>query len=455
MTTADLQSLPIPCVPGIEESVLAAILRSDGKLIDVAIARNITANSFYQREYQEIYSAMLAEVQCGGRPDLPTMGQRMLERDKQVRLAEISGKIATDTNFELWLADLKMMEAARDYRTAAMQYIDKSCGITPKDVPSLLSSMASKCADALSMVEGRKLRTLDEITDSLLCQPPQGKIVPYFPWGTEGYFKIRHHKGEMHVICANTGTGKTALAAGAVKQQLEAGLNVAYFCFESNSEQILGRIAAQFCGIPHYIMQEESPCETIRSQFKDAVNRVRTEYRGHLFICGDETNIITPEAIRTELARIVHKVGHIDVAVIDFLQYMQAPSQFTSPMEQVNYCIKSLHKIFTDFNAAGIVLAQINRAGQQVLGENERPGLQHIKDSSVIPQLAHTVSFLRHKKNTDGEIILTEFYSAKTRNQAPFNLELSWNGVGYESESASGSKGYSSDDIPPAESNGE
>ena len=122
----------------------------------------------------------------------------------------------------------------------------------------------------------------------------------------------------MHVICGDTGTGKTALAVGAVKEQLLDGLNVGYYCTESASCDILARIAAQFSGISHYAINDryasrdkfQSFCEALKDTLK---------FSGQLFIRGCESGMDTPEAIRGDLKQIIAEAGHIDVIVVDFI----------------------------------------------------------------------------------------------------------------------------------------
>lgn len=421
----------IPELPVVERAVLSAVLRSDGRLFDVAAAAGLTPASFNAPELRRIYAAMTGIALAGGRPDAVTVAQRLPDAD--VLVAEIYQAIATDVNFEKWVSSLKVMEAARAVRIAAAEYVESAGGLAPGDADAAISKLAGAAADARSVMAGRDVKSLREVADGLLDRSRYAAaVIPYFPPYTEGWRKIKHRKGEMHVICANTGAGKTCLAAGAVKEQLKAGLTAAYFCFESDSQQILGRISAQFCGIPHYIMQDYAPRTADLELFGKTVNDVVSEHGDRLFIRGCETGIRTAEDVRSELERIVHRAGHVDVVVVDFLQFMQAPPFLAakSRLDQINWCVEKLHGIFTDFDAAGIVLAQINRAGQQTEGF---PGLEHIKDSTLIAQLAHTVSFLYRDQRTPGAGGSTKFYSRKTRNQDPFMLELGWNGVGYES----------------------
>lgn len=422
----------IPCVRAAERAVIAAILRTNGALMDLAVAGGLTAESFHDADFQRVYTAMLETAKAGGVCDLVTLGQRL--PDHAVQLAELFDSLATTVNFEVWVRQLRQAEAARLVRRAALEYADRAATLPPGEIAGGIAGLAEAVGEAGRIISGQTVRGLTEICRGFMeGMHTDAETVPYFPPETEAAAKIRHCRREMHVICANTGCGKTCLAAGAVREQLKAGLNVAYFCTESESEQIFARIVAQFCGVSHFIVQEKRPDQERIRRFSSAMEQVLRQYENRLFIRGCETRQNTPEAIRAEVKRIIHAVGRLDVIVIDFLQFMQVPGflRSKSKLEQVNYCVESLHGIFTEFNAAGIVLAQINREGQRLDG---MPGLEHIKDSSVIAQLAHTVSFLHRDQKSPTSTGKTRFYSRKTRNQNPFALELTWNGAGYDSE---------------------
>ena len=429
----------IPQQHNAERAVIAAILKKDGMLMDLAIAAGLNVNSFNDPAFARIFAGMLQVAKEGGRCDLVTLGTRL--PDDAVLLAELHEAIASTVNFDDWTRQLRQAEAARMVRRAALRFSESAGELPPAQTAGEIAKLAEVIGEAGRIMGGNQTRSLREIgkafADNIHCE---AETIPYFPALTEGADALRHHRREMHVICANTGCGKTCLAAGAVREQLKAGLNVAYFCTESESEAIFARIVAQFSGVSHFITQQKNPDRVRVERFANSMQQVLENHAKQLFIRGCETRQNTPEAIRAEVKRIIHAVGHLDVIVIDFLQFMQPPPflRSKSKLEQVDYCVESLHGIFNEFNSAGIVLAQINREGQRFDG---MPGLEHIKDSSFIAQLAHTVSFLHRDQKSPTSTGKTRFYSRKTRNQNPFALELTWNGAGYDSEPLYNSEG--------------
>lgn len=224
---------------------------------------------------------------------------------------------------------------------------------------------------------------------------------------------------------------------------MAAGLRIAYFCTESDSDSIFGRIAAAVSGVSHYRVQfDKNNLRATELQRLETGLQFIKDHSDSLFIRGVETGIMTPEAIAADARAIISEHGQLDVIVIDFLQGLSVPEYMKRKERhaQIAYCVEELHRLFIDTNTAGIVLAQINRDGQKAAS---LPGLEHIKDSSVIAQLAHTVSFL-HRDQKDGGAESVKFYSRKTRNQNPFVMELGFNGTKYTSKAT----GYSAEDRP-------
>lgn len=410
--------------PEFERRVLGAILQR-GELIETARMLKVGKDSFVGEFNRSLFAIMDSMNRDGVTIDLAIVGEKLPGHGAE--LVDLSEMNATTVAFDDWCKGLKDAEALRMVCSA----IDDGKGLiqamTPPDPQNVIAGLESTLERARQVCTGRTPgASAQELAERYAqrCLDMAGATVPYFPAGTEGARAMQHHRGETHVIGANTGAGKTALAVGAVREQLDAGLRVVYFCTESPSEDIQARIAAQFCRISHYLPTMPNRDNQRMEQFFRSMQDL-DRFDDRLFVRGCETKMDTPEAMEQEVRRVANEFGPVDVICVDFLQFMRTEQRFKSKLDQVNYCIEELHRLFIDQHAAGIVLAQINRDGQRAQGI---PGLEHIKDSSVIAQLAHTVSFLYRADDKP-----TRYYSRKTRNQPSFGIELQWDGVGYTS----------------------
>ena len=430
----------IPHSSTTEQQVLAAIIRK-GVLFDVATAAGITADAFHMPDHHRVFEAMTELTRRGTAIDLVTLGTQM--PDDTVKLAELHEAIATDVNFPEWLIILRRYQALRLIRLETLRIQDELAGDVP-DADKALDMLVTAEERARRLIDGHRVPMLKdtaaELLESMVNAPPP--VIPFFPAGTQGAAVSQLHPGEMMVIGARTGLGKTAFACGTALEQLRAGLVVLYFCTESTSVAILSRLAAQHSGVSHFEAQKHHRDLQKLQHFGEAVGTIAMQFDRQLYIHGCENGLITPDTIRGRCREILLEAGRIDVIYIDFLQGVKAPAfmDCRTVLEQTNYNVQRLHDLLSEFRAAGVVLAQFNRSSQCDRAGG-MPDITWLKDSSLIEQLAHTVAFL-YRKEQDSP---TLFYSRKTRNQAPFTagIELMWNGTGYVSAPR-----YDSSDIP-------
>lgn len=418
--------------PEIERRVLGAIFRT-GALFDAARLFGVTEHSFGNHFHRTVFAVCELLHRDGGAVDaarvlakLPGHGPALLE---------IEDSVATTVHFEAWCRDLKRAEAMRRVSDACGEYQRAMERETAAEPAAVFPPLGEALEEAAQMAEGKPpAADARELARRYAghCLDAAGVVIPYFPPGTEGFAKIQHHRREIFVLGADTGCGKTALAVGGVCRQLEAGLRVVYFCTESPSEDIQARIAAQFCGISHHVPMAVGANQHHVKRFFEQMAALE-QYDGRLFVRGCETGTSTPEGMRSELRRIISQHGPVDVMYVDYLQNMRTRQRFSKKLEAVDYCLDEIHAMVVDYNLAGFVHVQLNREGVKRAG---LPVMSDIKDSSSIEQLAHTVSFL-HRQEAGGQEV-TMFLSRKTRNQPPFKMQLSWNGVGYVSRGRSG-----------------
>ena len=398
--------------PKLEQAVLAAILK-ENNLISTARLHSITDKTFTDERCKKIWKTANSEIDHGGSADLITVVEKL--PDLMIEIVELEGEISTTVNCSSWCQTLKAAEAKRDIYSAL--YSASSAALDKETPPDeIIKTLTAELESARITAGGRHIPTLaeaaEELKVSLISAPP--RLIPMFPQGTEGDF-VRLRQGEMFVLGARAGGGKTALCAGAVWEQLKAGFNVSYFCTESSTADILARIVAAGSGIPHYIPDRD---QYALIRFKDTLRLLIDKYSKKLHIFGNDAGAITPGFIRQQL-RAIEADGAAEVVYIDFLQNLSPDRRLRSPLEEVNASLQTIHDTLAEFKAAGIIVSQFNRQSQMQGGV---PDLTWLKETSSLEQLAHTVAFLWRSKGES----TTQLYSAKTRNCKPFSISLSW-----------------------------
>lgn len=406
--------------PKLEQAFLAALLR-ENNLIATAKLHSVRSRTFTDPRCRLIWETVCDELDNGRAADLVTVADRL--PDLAVEIAEMEMCISTTVNFATWAEKLKSAEAKRDLHRAASEAAAAAAGNTASP-EAIIRELTAAVEGARITAGGRKIPTLDDaaaqLRAGLIDAPPP--LIPLFPEGTEGRRDVWLRPGEFFIIGARPGGGKTALCAGAVWEQLLAGLNVAYFCTESSTADILARVVAAGSGVPHY-MPRRDQYSLIR--FREILTHLTETYRKQLHIFGNDAGALTPGFIRNQL-RAIEGDGAAQVVFVDFLQNLTPDRPLRSEREEINSIVKAVHRTLIDFRCAGIIVCQFNRHGQYAGGI---PDMTWLNETSLLEQLAHTVSFLWRKSGEQQ----TNFYAAKTRNSPMFNLKLSWTGTKFSS----------------------
>jgi len=418
-----------------ERRILSAIMR-DRNMFDTVCGLGITEKSFCSAKYRDVFTAML-----GAAKDMKPVNDEieLANRCKCNDIADIASlydAISTTSFVANWAEELKRKEAERAIVSGAQDIVSRI--VNRDSLTDVLQAAENHILNARQIAGGDEHRPLIYIGKELheqLEHPPI--ILPLFPKNTDAGEAIQVHAGELMVIGARTGSGKTALAAQMAYNALINGMNVMYVCVESSSADIFARIVSAACGVPHFSMINGEVSDDEKMKFNGTFLTILHRYANNLAIIGCDRKVITAERIIHSLRSWAIRVGHVDLVVVDFLQgmsFVRGQGDRRTRIEMLDDSIMSLHDAFIEQKCAGILLSQFNREMQKVkAGEvAQMPDLTWLKETSTLEQLAHTVAFL-HKP--DKEINETFFYSRKTRNQKPFNVKLSWHGAGYVSAS--------------------
>ena len=151
----------IPQQHNAERAVIAAILKKDGMLMDLAIAAGLNVNSFNDPAFARIFAGMLQVAKEGGRCDLVTLGTRL--PDDAVLLAELHEAIASTVNFDDWTRQLRQAEAARMVRRAALRFSESAGELPPAQTAGEIAKLAEAIGEAGRIMGGNQTRSLREI----------------------------------------------------------------------------------------------------------------------------------------------------------------------------------------------------------------------------------------------------------------------------------------------------
>lgn len=200
------------------------------------------------------------------------------------------------------------------------------------------------------------------------------------------------HGGELIIVAARPGMGKTNFALNVAGHAAANGHKVAFFSMEMSKRELSGRLAACMNSMSYGAMQGQR-WDEFSGPLGEFIKRADSL---HMRI--DDRASQTVERIRIASKKASRQLGGLDLIVVDYLQLIQG--QGGSRYEQVTNISRDLKILAKDMNVPVLCLAQINRAAEG--RTDKRPQLSDLRDSGAIEQDADVVCMLHRDDNPDG-----------------------------------------------------
>jgi len=226
------------------------------------------------------------------------------------------------------------------------------------------------------------------------------RIKPVVPWpffaknGELDGFR----EGEVIVIAARPGEGKTALMVRIMEECIRENVGFGVYSLEMAAAQITERLVSCMSQIDIARLREHNAPDAKMPLFdSEEIRRRQTTFAvsNSPFYITDEPNR-TVASIRS-MARPLVKSGKIGAIFIDYLQLMKGSGQYEARHEQVAEISRDLKNLAMELKIPVIVAAQLKRESF-----GRRPRIDDIRESSAIEQDADTI-LLIHPKSSEVE----------------------------------------------------
>lgn len=211
------------------------------------------------------------------------------------------------------------------------------------------------------------------------------------------------HGGELTIVGARPGVGKTTFSLQIADKIASKNKNVAYVSLEMSEEQIIQKLLAK---------RTRVNSRKIRNGDLD-----EKEIEKISFACGQVSelsmNILTKastiQQIEIEARRMKNK-NKLDVLIIDYLQLVRNMGNFKSREQEVADISRTLKLLSLELEIPIIALCQLNRNASR----NE-PTLADIRESGSIEQDADNVIFL-YQENEDNNLVTVDLQKQRAGN---------------------------------------
>ena len=242
------------------------------------------------------------------------------------------------------------------------------------------------------------------------------------------------HGGELIVLAARPGVGKSALAMNIVEHVAKQGKTVAVFSLEMSNQQLIERLLSSMSTVPlEYIKSGQLPGGTSDlTKLRVAQETICSSMR----LYGNDYANIKPSEIASQCRRLKAQQG-LDLVVIDYIQLMSDGSKSRSDgrQQEVAAISRALKLLAKELNVPVIALSQLKRdaeirniKGKDGSSGGGEPVLSDLRESGAIEQDADIVLFIHKETDGQGGTPKYSLIIAKHRNGETANLPIYWIG---------------------------
>ena len=372
-----------------ERAILSSILQNNDTLGE--IFDTIKAKDFYLKGHSQIYEAM---VEC-------------LNSDDPVAVPFLKNKLG-DKYDEALMIDIIGTNSLIDIRRYASELKEKSIKRSlvkiAHDIPSKVNEdKASRdMVDELSqefysLIEGGGTGTIKEGKDIIL------KVVEHIKTQIElgeqdivgldtGFKKLNEmikgfKNGDLIIVAARPGMGKTTLCLNFMSQVLKSGTGVVFFSLEMPAEQIMMRILSSKTSIPLQDIMTGKIDDEAMARLSDACGEF-SEYK--LFV--HDSGYVNIHQVRTQMRKLKAMNPEISLCVIDYIGLMMSTNNFADRHIQIAEISRGLKLLARELDMPIIALSQLNRSLES--RANKRPMLSDLRESGAIEQDADIILFV-------------------------------------------------------------
>ena len=412
-----------------EKIVLSCLLLSS-EAIEITF-RTISIDTFYFKNHQEIYKAILILYENKRPIDIITIttflqDNGLLKKIGGVKvLIELINQVPNLIHLEEYLKLIKDKFLRRSLIKLGYKAINSGY-ITNFLLEDILNDFETELFNLTNEFKPPKLSTSADLIYSVFLELKQKANNPQLPGLSSGFYGLDSltqgfQKSDLIIIAGRPSIGKTAFC-------LSLGINVIkyskipilLFSLEMSKEQIIYRLLGMETNINQMRLRSG---KLYRTDWVKLSKVIKILSKLPFFI--DDTPDLSVQDIRSKIKTILFEQNKVGLIMIDYLQLMQN-SKFKSENRayELSQITRSLKIIAREFNVPIIALSQLSRNVENRM--DKKPILSDLRESGSIEQDADLVLMLHksNKTNLDENILLTDLIIAKQRNGPTGTIQI-------------------------------
>lgn len=390
-----------------ETSVLGSMMLSKDAIADVV--ENLRGEDFYKPAHETIYDVILDLYASGEPADAVTVSNAL---SKSGDLARIGGaaylhtliqSVPTSANAIFYAEIVRELALLRRLVTAGTRIVQMGY-----DAQGDTDDLINRAQSEIYQVTERR-SSEDYVRLSEVLQPTVEEIersgshdgdTAGVPTGFFEFDELTNglHPGQMIVIAARPGVGKSTLALDFARSAaIGHGQTTVIFSLEMGRLELTTRLLSAESGIPLQKLRQ-GKLDDERGDWTTLANTMGKINDAPLFI-DDSPNMALTE-IRAKCRRL--KQQHdLKMVVIDYLQLMTSGKRVESRQQEVSEFSRSLKLLAKELEVPVIALSQLNRSSEQ--RNDKRPMVSDLRESGSIEQDADMVLLIHREDMYDKE----------------------------------------------------
>ena len=385
-----------------ESSVLGGLLL-DNSAWDV-VGDLLVETDFYRREHQLVFAAICALVGANKPADVVTVFERIQSLGKAdefgglVFLNDLAQYVPSARNIRRYAEIVRERAVLRKLVSASDEIASEAFSPEGKTAAEIVDAAEQK----IFGVSAERAKGRDEwvsiadsavmMLDKIQAQQSGDDQDDFVPTGLRVLDEAMNggmRPGEVVIVGARPGMGKSALGLTAALNVARGGMPVGFFSLEMPNAQSTQRATALLSGIHlSRIKRGNQLGESDWPKLADTVDTLRT--LPFFMLDTPALNIIQ---LRSKARALARRMGQLGLIVVDYLQLMSGSdhrvASRTYQLEEASRGLKSLAK---EIGCPVMALAQVNRKVEREV--DPMPRMSDLKDCGAIEQDADIIMFL-------------------------------------------------------------
>lgn len=398
---------PLPAAPDAERSLLGSILLEGDRLVE--IRGQVHESAFSVEAHRLIYRAICSLEDQGLGIDIVTVVQELKDRKHREAVggasyvASLTENMPRKLNLDSYIAIVRekadLRSLARLAETTLIRSVDE--GDTPAEIIGTIQTALEDILEGTQehddpLVSSYLVQVMDELEESR-SRPKESGIS--FGLNSLDAFTGGMRVGEVVVVGARSGVGKSSLMIQAAVANCRSGVPVHLFSLEMTRAQVIHRILAILSGVPYRLVDNPSRANDAEmARIREASSEVAEwPLRIH-----DKSEMHIDQIVG--LARLSIRRYGTRLVVVDYAQNVK--SEGRDERTRVSDTSRSLTRMIKHEPASLMLLSQLRKVDREHYGK--APVIADLRETGQLENDAHLVLLLHRGWNESESRIADE-----------------------------------------------